>query len=150
MPFPDDDVLLLLPLLLRLAWGSMTALAFSSLLLPFVDRLADHGKLLSSSSTPTPTPSSSPSYLSSFLALTVPKRLFWHFYAWSILVSLLLLWAAHPPTHPPIHLALLLFVAHALRRLYESLYVFQYGEARMHLAGTSVGGWVGGVGGLVN
>jgi hypothetical protein len=200
-------------LFLRLAWASMTLLALSSLLLPFVDRLADHGKLLvSPSSSPSPpaaaavgggvdappaptsavnassspprrrkkdaataaisasTPSSlppsssvPPSLLHRFLnECTVPKRLFWHFYAWSFLwTSALLLYTLFPPFLPPsfppslppssasfsstTRLALVLFLIQALRRLYESLFVFSYGEARMHVAGKE-GGREGGRG----
>lgn len=35
-------------LLLRVGWASMTLLALSSFVVPYVDRLADHGKLLAS------------------------------------------------------------------------------------------------------
>lgn len=33
-------------LVLRLGWASMTLLALSSFVVPYIDRLADHGKLL--------------------------------------------------------------------------------------------------------
>lgn len=84
----------------------------------------------------------------------MPKRWFWHFYAFSSLWTALLLWALttdrlpaalRPSLTPsssastPALVGLVLLEAQALRRLWESLRLFQYGDARMHLAG----GWVG-------
>lgn len=85
----------------------------------------------------------------------MPKRWFWHFYAVASVWTALLLWAlaAHrlPPflrssassssfssASAPAVVGLVLLEMQALRRLWESLCLFQYGDARMHLAGTWV------------
>lgn len=86
----------------------------------------------------------------------VPKRWFWHFYAASSVWTALLLWAlathrlppflrpsaSFSPSAPTV-VGLTLLEMQALRRLWESLCLFQYGDARMHLAGTWVGQSVG-------
>ena len=83
----------------------------------------------------------------------MPKRWFWHFYAFASLWNALLLWGLHTQNLPaalrplssssslkpslPALVGLGLLELQAVRRLWESLCLFHYGDARMHLAGES-------------
>lgn len=112
-----------------LAWVLMTVCAVLSAALPSLSFVGVHGKR---------TTVSPPD--GSFLQdMTVPKRFFAHFYILGSFAAFLLLgWLSARP-YPVKMLAALLFLMHCLRRLWECLYLTDYGTSVMHLAGYLVG-----------
>jgi hypothetical protein len=70
-----------------------------------------------------------------FCAGQVPKRLFWHFYALALVWTPALAYVHRTGLSCSALLAIGLLELHAARRLYESLFTFQYGASEMHLAG---------------
>lgn len=67
----------------------------------------------------------------------MPKRLFYHFYLVAALWAAFLMAAVmkQGASSWSAVLTLVLLELHALRRLYESLCVFRYGDAKMHVVG---------------
>ena len=73
-----------------------------------------------------------------FLAkFTVPKSLFTYMYVWSIILSVSLL--VFLDTDKSIDFDLLLFLGHSGRRLYECIFITEYGKSRMNIGGLAAG-----------
>lgn len=130
-------------------WAALSIVVLASPHVPVLVQLAAHGRLRKSSA--------ATERFKAMASLTVPKRLFLHFYvvgaalvaaAWwaleqqpRIVESMLHLVPASldPPLDPLCRVALALVAAHLTRRVAECALVVEWGSARMHLAGYALG-----------
>eukprot|EP00611_Tribonema_gayanum_P015178 TRINITY_DN26989_c0_g1_i1.p1 TRINITY_DN26989_c0_g1~~TRINITY_DN26989_c0_g1_i1.p1 ORF type:complete len:296 (+),score=19.98 TRINITY_DN26989_c0_g1_i1:53-940(+) len=131
-------------------WICLTLLCMVVTMIPALESMSEHGKLLSGSDGTTMW----------WQRLSVPKRLFTHFYvAGFVFVTIVLAWHSPqaracllPTQHGPasgntvtcrlridVLVVALLFQAHLARRVGECLYVHRWGRARMHAAAYAVG-----------
>lgn len=96
-------------------WILMSIGAILVILVPALNEVAQHGK------------QGGANYLS------VPKQFFTHFYLLSLLLLMFSnLWDCWQGNF---YLIKYLFLGHSLRRLVECIFVFQFGQSRMHLFG---------------
>ncbi|KAG5182254.1 3-oxo-5-alpha-steroid 4-dehydrogenase-domain-containing protein [Tribonema minus] len=131
-------------------WICLTFLCMVVTMIPALESMSEHGKLLSGSG----------GTAIWWQRLSVPKRLFAHFYvAGFVFVTMVVAWHSPqaracllPTQHSPasmntgtcrlksdVLVVALLFQAHLARRVCECLYVHRWGRARMHAAAYAVG-----------